>query len=292
MLAAGGGQAPGGCEPRSAGATSLGEESYTGHNRAAGGRATVPKTTGGPKSPRLSLTTIRLPWNNPEGKVHSSWGRGPGGDLLNGITGLKTARERTPPPYLEPTGSERRSLGEGAIGAGLLASRQTVAGAEAGRPSVGHAALSPSCKAQAGRSGGAGGAGGAGGGGKGPPARVGSLPHLGQRGWSRLPPFSPSLRPAALLHHHRQVARAVPGPVGAERTQPPGTQLPHVSRRPQGQPQAQPALLTWCRSSRGLGSPRRLDGCQPRPTPGGPGVRSTCTRGWPSRSAGFPPPQR
>ena len=39
----------------------------------------------------------------------------------------------------------------------------SVAGAGAGRPSVGHAALSPSCKAQAGRSGGARGAGGAGG---------------------------------------------------------------------------------------------------------------------------------
>lgn len=32
--------------------------------------------------------------------------------------------------------------------------------------------------------------------GEGPPARVGSLPHLGQRGWSRLPPSARQLSSA------------------------------------------------------------------------------------------------
>lgn len=291
MLAVGGGQAPGGCEPRSAGATSLGEGSY-GPQPCCWRESNCPQDHRWPQIPEAVPHHHSPPLEQSRRQSPQQLGEGSGRGPPQRNHGAQNSAGKDPPPYLEPTGSEGRSLGEGAIGAGLLASRQTVAGAGAGRPSVGHAALSPSCKAQAGRSGGARGAGGAGGGGKGPPARVGSLPHLGQRGWSRLPLSSPSLRPAALLHHHRQVARAVPEPVGAESTQPPGTQLPHVARRRQGQPQAQPALLTWCRSRRGLGSSCRLDGCQPCPTPGGPGVRSTCTRGRTSRSAGFPPPQR
>lgn len=103
----------------------------------------------------------------------------------------------------------RRSL---AMAAGLLASKQTVAGGGEGRPSVGHASPSPSCRAQAGRSGGAGGAGGASGGGGGP-SRPGWLTSpFRATGLVPPPTLPPSLRPAALLRHHRQVARAVPGP--------------------------------------------------------------------------------
>ena len=81
------------------------------------------------------------------------------------------------------------------MGAGLLASRQTVAGGGEGRPSVGHAALSPSCKAQAGRSGGVGGAGGAGGGGG--PSRPGWLTSPFRATGLVRPPPLPSLPPSA-----------------------------------------------------------------------------------------------
>lgn len=156
MLAAGGGQAPGSCEPRSAGATSLGEESY-GPQPCCWRESNCPQDHRWPQIPEAVPHHHSPPLEQSRRQSPQQLGKGSGRGPPQRNHEAQNSAGKDPPPYLEPTGSERRSLGEGAVGAGLLASRQTVAGAEAGRPSVGHAALSPSCKAQAGRSGGAGG---------------------------------------------------------------------------------------------------------------------------------------
>lgn len=100
------------------------------------------------------------------------------------------------PPHLEPTGPEGRSLGEGESGDGGGAAGFPVAGGGRDAPPRG---MRPRRHLAGRRRGGAEGLGGQVvpvGVGEGPPARVGSLPHLGQRGWSRLPPSAPQLSSA------------------------------------------------------------------------------------------------
>lgn len=87
------------------------------------------------------------------------------------------------------------------------------------RASEGHAAPSPSCRAPAGRVGGGPSAAGA-------PA-VGSLPHLGRRGWSPLPTSPP---PRSSISR-RAGCKSSASAARAGRTPPPGTQLPHVAGR-------------------------------------------------------------
>lgn len=206
-------------------------------------------------------------------------GEGSGGDLFNGITGLKTARERTPHPTWNPQVPRAEVWGGSlAMGAGPLASRQTVAGGGEGRPSRG--ACGPVAILQAGweerrlcaggwwR--------------RALPPRLPT--HLGQRVWSDLPPSPPSPPSAPQLSF--TTTRRLQEPVGAERTQPPGTQLPHVARR-QGTaagPVAGPAhVVTPSPPGPGVALPAGRLPAPPHAALPGSAAR-TCTRGWLSRA--------
>lgn len=135
----------------------------TGHSHGAGGRATVqdhrwPQIPG----PAPPHTHPMLPLQQSSRQSPQPLGRGPGGDVLHRITGLKTAPEGTPHPT--PLGTDRS---RGPKSAGGAAGFQANGGLGERRPSEGHAALSPSCRTQAGEKGGRGG-----------PARHGCAPQL------------------------------------------------------------------------------------------------------------------
>lgn len=161
ILTAGGGHAPGGWGPRRAGATSP-----RGHRPQSWcwGESNCPRPQVAPNPWGCPPHTPPpcFPCNNPAGRVRSRWGRGPGGDVLHRITGLKTAPEGTPHPT--PLGIDRS---RGPKSGGGAAGFQANGGLGERRPSEGHAALSPSCRTQAGEKGGRGG-----------PARHGCAPQL------------------------------------------------------------------------------------------------------------------
>lgn len=150
--AAGGGQAPGGCESRWVGATSPG-----GHRPllCCWGKSSCPQDHRQPEIPGAAPSTPHPSPGTFEKAAMAAAQRG-----APARTGASKQRRKGPPPpsppRLRPLGSDS-SRGQGStgvmgsllMGAGLPALDQTP-GLREGRPSEGHAVLSPSCRAQTG----------------------------------------------------------------------------------------------------------------------------------------------
>lgn len=116
MLAAGGGQAPGGCEPRSAGATSLGEGSYG--PQPCWRESNCPQDHRWPQIPEAVPHHHSAPLEQSRRQSLQQLGEGSGRGPLQRNHGAQNSAGKDPPPYLEPTGPEGRSLGEGQSGDG------------------------------------------------------------------------------------------------------------------------------------------------------------------------------